>query len=355
MNKGPCKSKIISIILMGVFLFNPLVFAVEACLRPVIGKYERVKRACDIAERNMLKAGFPNPEASVFTQTVQSFFYDKGYMVYSEVLGQGFRANVYLAENILVEDIGIPKFVAIKIPNPYGYLSSLELFLEYCLFMRDQIGFWKRYNIIKHQFSSLIQLYEAGFIPVEEIRKNAILFKDKTLFEMREGNLPYQIMDVIEGKDIKELLNEEFFKGKDISILIKSIVDFIYGIDKMHKKGITHGALLPKNVLIDQTTMTMKACDLDHMDNFDGFSQDRLSLHNLAEWILYQASRGSDNLDTIHLFFSKTWKQEATMRNGLEAFAQELLVLRESILPNQDSTHTLEQASGNKVIHENNI
>jgi len=244
-----------------------------------------------------------------FAQIVQDVFKDKGYIVDAASLGSGWRCVVFKAT-----EIATSKTVAIKIANPYGDIVP-EMCLVYCWSMKSQVAFWKQRGVFNHNFSALVQLYDAGFIPKAEMKKYATP-SNKVLFEMLDWDYHYQVMEFVDGKNVENLLRDKFFTNKDI---IYSLVELIYGIDELHKAGLSHGELLPKNIIIDKN-MKFKACDLDPLSlAYEKKEKDIRYLYSVARQILNQAY-GTDLDD-----FFKQWTSDYVVKHGLRSFGDALV------------------------------
>jgi len=313
--------KIISSIVAIVFIFNSTVYGMDAlaesCLRIPVGEkdiHNRISTALEIPRKEY--------KGSPFTQIVQDIFYGKGYIVDPMPLGQGWRAVVYKAK-----EASTGKQVAIKIANPYGDPFTPEMCRAYCLSMRSAIEFWKRHGIFNHNIPVLAQLYEAGFIPAENMRQYAPV-SNKDLFQRLQWDYHYQIMELIEGEELESLLKKGFFKGKNIEMLISSLEYLISGIEAMHNKGIAHGELLSKNIKVSvspEGRISFKLVDLDPMRSVsEGRTKDYLYLKGLIFRIMQQAEEDSD---AVNKFFSR-WDEQAFLEKGLPGFSAELKKLK---------------------------
>jgi serine/threonine protein kinase/AAA+ ATPase superfamily predicted ATPase len=79
-----------------------------------------------------------------------------------------------------------------------------------------------------------------------------------TIFELGEFNgLPYIIMEYIDGRSLRDVLEEKKLNLQEALILIKQIC---HGLSKAHFAGIVHRDLKPENILIDKTN-TIKILD----------------------------------------------------------------------------------------------
>jgi serine/threonine protein kinase len=256
---------------------------------------------------------------------VQGVFYKRGYVVDSKTIGNGWRAVVYKAT-----EISSGKIVAIKIADPYGDALTPEVCRTYCNSMKSVIGFWKNYKIFNHDIPVLAQLYEAGFIPSEEMR-GYIQASNKDLLERIQWDYHYQVMEYLEGESLESLVEKEFFKGKDMDALIDSLIEFASGVDAMHKKGVAHGELLSKNIFVlSGEKIGFKLVDLDPMRPVgDGIEKDYSYLKWIFTLILSQASKGNAYEPIIKRFLDE-WPKEAILEKGLQAFAEDLKKLKSS-------------------------
>jgi len=293
--------KIALVILNAFFIFsNTFCYSVDT-LRLPVGENR-------ISER-MLEVMRSKPVS--FAQIVQDVFKDKGYIVDTASLGSGWRCVVFKAT-----EIATSKTVAIKIANPYGDIVP-ETCRAYCWVMKSQVEFWRQKKVFNHNFSALVQLYDAGFIPKAEMKKYATP-SNKVLFERFDWDYHYQVMEFIDGKNVENLLRDKFFTDKDI---IYSLVELIYGIDDLHKAGLSHGELLPKNIVIDKD-MRFKACDLDPLSlAYEKKEKDIRYLYSVARQILNQAY-GTDLDD-----FFKQWTINYVVEHGLRSFGDALLAV----------------------------
>ncbi len=270
--------------------------------------------------------GVTSSNVSPFTKIVQRVFRKKGYIVDNIPIDSGWRCLVYRAI-----EISTSKVVAIKIADPYGDPLSPEMCQAYCKAMRGQINFWHRFKIFNHNFLALVQLYDAGFIPTGEMQEDVSDLSEDLLKRLK-WDYHYQIMEYVEGKNLEKLLRDNFFLGKDISFLIDSLVEFVVGLDLMHQKGIAHGELLSKNVIVDKN-MKLKASDLDPMRTvYEGKEKDCRYLRGVVYLILSQASMETTKENIITEFFAK-WSGDTVAEKGLKAFAQGLMKLKAEIEP----------------------
>jgi len=288
------------------------------------------------------QAQSPDPDASLFDQVVQAIFLKRGYEVYSSrtFSEHGWRGEVFLAKKIATGE-----YVAIKIADPYGDTMVPEVVHAYCLIMDSAISFWKSIDLLDYErwdYPALVQLYEAGAIPTSELLQTleSIPRKSQHQYDFLKERLTwdyhYQIMEFFDdGENVEELIREGRFKDADTASLIESLVDFMYRLDAMHKKGVAHGELLPKNLMADKN-LYLKACDLDPIGVIDRttfvdehqyimWQKDQAYIRSTAQQMLMQA--GGDELnDAMHEFFGK-WTREyiSEERSRLLEFADALL------------------------------
>jgi hypothetical protein len=291
--------KILTAIISALFLFNSASYCFADTLRVPVG-------GPDIIER-ILKA--MNSKPILFKDIVQNVFMEKGYIVDVNSLGMGWRCVVFKAR-----EIKTGKIVAIKIANPYGDPFVPRLCESYCWAMEEAVRFWRQHGIFNHNFSALVQLYDAGVIPKAEMKKHVTSDNNKDLFGRLDWDYHYQVLEFVDGQSLDRLLPRGFFASKDI---IDKLVKFIYGIADLYEAGLSHGELVSKNIMIDKN-MEFKACDLDPM-NQTGFSNDRGRLYVIVRDILRQAygARFED--------FFKQWTHEYVMEHGLRSFCDALI------------------------------
>jgi len=289
---------VIAIISAFVIFNNALCYSADI-LRVPVGENKASERMLEVM----------NSKPVSFSQIVQNVFKDKGYVVDVASLGSGWRCVVFKAT-----EIATSKTVAIKIANPYGDIVP-EMCRAYCWIMKSQVAFWRQRGVFNHNFSALVQLYDAGFIPKAEMKKYATP-SNKVLFEMLDWDYHYQVMEFVDGKNVENLLRDKFFTDKDI---IYSLAELIYGIDDLHKAGLSHGELLPKNIIIDKD-MRFKACDLDPLSLvYEKKEKDIRYLYSVVKQILNQAY-GTD----FNNFFEQ-WTGDYVVEHGLRSFGEALL------------------------------
>jgi len=291
--------KIMLAILSVFFIFNNALCYSADALRVPVGESRTSERILEAV----------NSKPVSFTQIVQNVFKDKGYIVDGTSLGHGWRCLIFKAT-----EIATSKVVAIKIADPYGDMVP-GMCWAYCWAMKSQVEFWKQRGIFNHNFPALIQLYDAGFIPKAEMKKY-ITSNNANLFERLDWDYHYQILEFIDGESVDKLLPNNFFANKDV---LDKLMEFIYEIDDLHKAGLAHGELLPKNIMVDKN-MKFKACDLDPLSQDYGKKEKDIKyLYGVVRQILNQAYR------TILDDFFKQWTSDYVVEHGLRSFGDALL------------------------------
>ena len=244
-------------------------------------------------------------ESSPFAQIVRRVFRDRGYEVGS-YLNSGKRGLVFKAKEIMTS-----RYIAIKIADPFSDMDIKKCF-NYCKQMADEIKFYKREHIFNRNIPGLVQLYKAGFIAAEDLKRYAPS-SELYLLERLGWDYPYQIMEYIEDENAEELLASNFFYGKDV---VNNLVEFLYEIDNMHRLGLAHGELFPRNVIVASGSLKFKACDLDCLTrDHTVIKEDVIELYNVVAQILTQSNPGFAS------GFFHRWTIDTVLEKGITVFA----------------------------------
>ena len=244
-------------------------------------------------------------ESSPFVQIVRRVFRDRGYEV-GKYLNSGQRGLVFKAKEIMTS-----RYVAIKIADPFSDIDIKKCF-NYCKQMADEIKFYKGERIFNRNIPGLVQLYKAGFIAAGDLKKYAPS-SELYLLERLGWDYPYQIMEYIEDENAEELLANNFFYGKDV---VDNLVEFLYDIDNMHRLGLAHGELFPRNVIVASGSLKFKACDLDCLTREHAVvKEDVIELYNVVTQILTQTNPGFASG-----FFNR-WTIDTVLEKGMRVFA----------------------------------
>lgn len=129
------------------------------------------------------------------------------------ILGSGGMADVYLAEDIMLE-----KYIAIKILKK-ELINNRES-LRY---------FQNEAEVISHlSHPNIVEVYDVG---------------------MAEGH-PYIVMEYVEGKTLKEIIREKAPLTSTFSVYV--IEGVLSALIHSHKKGIIHRDIKPHNIMINK-------------------------------------------------------------------------------------------------------
>ena len=129
-------------------------------------------------------------------------------------IGSGGMANVYLAEDLILE-----RQVAVK-------MMSLT-------FNEDE----ERDNLRRFQREALST--------TELIHPNIV-----NIYDIGEGERPYIVMEYVEGTDLKKYIQENH--PIPYSKVIKIMSQILSGISYAHRNGVIHRDIKPHNILIDK-------------------------------------------------------------------------------------------------------
>ena len=276
--------------------------------------------------------------ADPFTQMVQGVFRDRknAYEVESVPVTDDPNRRIYKARETSGSKTG--RVVVIKIARPEADKNG-----AYHQFMQDTLKVWQRGGVLKGRFPNLVRLYEAGFIPIEDLQRHAPPDTDVAVVEALAAfgeaglGLHYQVMEFLDGRDLETLLTEGFFedKGGDLSAVIDFLTDkLVGGIHKVHRKGLVHGELLLHDVMIDDEMTWLKIGDLDTMRltrDFPGIAEwDRAPVQRICEAVLLQAASQTPRINRVQEFFGE-WSDEVVRERELPAFARALKRLSRDI------------------------
>jgi serine/threonine protein kinase len=100
---------------------------------------------------------------------------------------------------------------------------------------------------------NIVEIYEIGFVKHDSMNID----------------IPYLIMEYVEGKTLKEILGEK--KKLDLKTIFKISGDVLAALDSIHQKGIIHRDIKPSNIMIRKKNQEVVILDFgiakDTIDN----------------------------------------------------------------------------------------
>ncbi|NQU99960.1 MAG: hypothetical protein HQ538_04430, partial [Parcubacteria group bacterium] len=177
-----------------------------------------------------------------------------------------------------------------------------------------------------HNFSSLVAVYESGYIALED---NKMYF--------------YQVMELLEGESVQNLFLNHGFVEADPIVLIDSIIEFAEGINKLHISGLSHNELRPSNVMLNND-LKLIATDLDTISDYvapinvnNGIAlSDQAYIHDIAYMMLTQATENTYHESSIKSLFD-VWTSTDVEVEGLSAFVSALSEIKANIEVSNDN------------------
>ncbi|MDD5774932.1 MAG: PfkB family carbohydrate kinase, partial [Candidatus Omnitrophica bacterium] len=269
---------------------------------------------------------FYDPEFQYFLDVVSEILRGRGLQLILPPLGWGTRAVVLVACDWRAKC----RIVAIKIAHPYE--SSLEYHWQYCkgmqlLFERlNEKGYFRGGMFVEHP---LVDLYEIGIITSRELQETAV--KEVPCYPACiDFDLAYQVMEYIDcGRDnLATLLAKGYFKDVPLIETIDLVCAFAVGMDRLHSKGIWHGELAMRNIVL-QEGIRLRGCDIDlsYSDKLsNGIQRDIVAVYDAVRAIIEQSAEDTRYSCCIQAFFSE-WNRKHVEASGLGAFAASLAAI----------------------------
>ena len=167
-------------------------------------------------------------------------------------LGGGGSARVYK-----IRHKGLDQVQILKIMDFTYILNILE--------KKNVENLSREFEKTKQRFTSEAKIYRKLTHPnIAEIYEIGFVKHDS----MNIG-IPYLIMEYVEGKTLKEILEEK--KKMDLKTIFKISRDVLTVLDSIHQKGIIHRDIKPSNIMIRNKTQEVVILDFglakDTIDN----------------------------------------------------------------------------------------